>query len=101
MQGDTVVNSFLVSTGKWPTVTVQGVYRVYVKYRAADMYGADYYLSDVPYIMYFYEGYGLHGAYWHMNFGHPMSHGCVNMKIPDAAWIFDFAEVGTIVSVHP
>ncbi len=50
---------------------------------------------------YFYRGYGLHGTYWHRNFGVPMSHGCVNLPTPDAAWLFDFAEVGTLVNVHP
>jgi lipoprotein-anchoring transpeptidase ErfK/SrfK len=100
MEGDRVVNKFVVSTGRWPTVTVTGVFRVYVKYRAADMSGADYYLPDVPYVMYFYKDYGLHGTYWHNNFGTPMSHGCVNLRTPDAGWLFEWASVGTVVSVH-
>jgi lipoprotein-anchoring transpeptidase ErfK/SrfK len=100
MQGDQVVNRFLVSTGRWPTVTVTGTYRIYVKYRAADMSGPGYYLPDVPYVMYFYKGYGLHGTYWHNNFGTPMSHGCVNLRTPDAGWIYDWASVGTVVNVH-
>jgi lipoprotein-anchoring transpeptidase ErfK/SrfK len=100
MQGDQVVNRFLVSTGRWPTVTVTGVYRIYVKYRAADMTGPDYYLPDVPYVMYFYKGYGLHGTYWHNNFGQPMSHGCVNLRTTDAGWIYEWASVGTVVNVH-
>ncbi|MBZ5574334.1 MAG: L,D-transpeptidase, partial [Acidobacteriia bacterium] len=33
-------------------------------------------LPNVPYTQYFYQGYGLHGTYWHHNFGTPMSHGC-------------------------
>ncbi len=37
-----------------------------------------------PWVMYFYQDYGIHGAYWHNNFGHMMSHGCVNMRIVDA-----------------
>lgn len=101
MQGDQIVNSFIVSTGVWPTVTVTGVFRIYVKYRTADMSGADYYLSGVPYVMYFYQGYGLHGTYWHNNFGQPMSHGCVNLRPADAGWLFEWASVGTVVSVHP
>ncbi|MFM8322254.1 MAG: L,D-transpeptidase family protein [Chloroflexota bacterium] len=100
MQGDQVVKSFIVSTGKWPTVTVTGVYRIYVKYESTDMWGADYYLSGVPYVMYFYEGYGLHGTYWHSNFGHPMSHGCINLSPEEAGWLFEFASVGTVVSIH-
>ena len=42
--------------------------------------GYDYYLPNVPYVMYFYQGYALHGTYWHSNFGRPMSHGCVNLE---------------------
>jgi len=61
---------------------------------------SDYYLPDVPYTMYFYDGYGIHGTYWHDNFGTPMSHGCVNMRTSEAAWLFDFADVGTLVNVH-
>lgn len=98
--GDTLVNSFLVSTGTWEHPTVTGTYAIYVKYRYADMAGPGYYLPDVPYVMYFYKGYGLHGTYWHSNFGTPMSHGCVNFSTPDAGWVFDFVEVGTTVNVH-
>ncbi len=98
--GDEVVASFLVSTGTWLHPTVTGEYQVYVKYRYTDMTGPDYYLPDVPYTMYFYKGYGIHGTYWHDNFGTPMSHGCVNMRTSEAAWLFDFASVGTLVNVH-
>lgn len=64
------------------------------------MSGPGYYLPDVPYVMYFYRGYGLHGTYWHNNFGVPMSHGCVNLRTEDAAWLFDWASVGTPVTVY-
>ena len=50
--------------------------------------------------MYFYKGYGLHGTYWHNNFGTPMSHGCVNLATGDAGWLFSWASVGTVVNVH-
>jgi len=64
------------------------------------MAGPGYYLSDVPYIMYFYDGYGLHGTYWHSNFGTPMSHGCVNLRTEDAGWLYDFTSIGTLVYIH-
>ena len=98
--GDEIVNSYLVSTGTYLHPTVTGQYRIYVKYVATDMRGDDYYLPDVPYTMYFYEGYGIHGTYWHNNFGTPMSHGCVNMITSDAEWLFYWASVGTLVNVH-
>ena len=99
-QGDSVVNSFLVSTGTWLHPTVTGQYNIYVKYRSAPMSGPGYYLPNVPYIMYFYKGYGLHGTYWHSNFGTPMSHGCVNLRTDEAAWLYNWASVGTLVNVH-
>jgi lipoprotein-anchoring transpeptidase ErfK/SrfK len=99
-EGDVIVNSFLVSTGTWMTPTVTGEYKIYVKYRSASMSGPGYYLPDVPYIMYFYKGYGLHGTYWHSNFGTPMSHGCVNLRTDEAGWLFNWASVGTLVNVH-
>ena len=99
--GDTLVNTFVVSTGTWQTPTVTGTYRIYVKYRSTTMSGPGYNLPNVPYTMYFYKGYGLHGTYWHNNFGVPMSHGCVNLRTPDAGWLYGFASVGTVVHVIP
>jgi lipoprotein-anchoring transpeptidase ErfK/SrfK len=99
-EGDTVVNSFVVSTGTWLTPTVTGKYKIYVKIRSGNMSGPGYFLPDVPYIMYFHKGYGLHGTYWHTNFGTPMSHGCVNLRTDEAGWLFNWASVGTVVNVH-
>ena len=94
-----LVHSYLVSTGLPDTPTVLGDYKIYVKYTATDMSGPGYYLPSVPYTMYFYQGYGIHGTYWHNSFGRPMSHGCVNLPTPEAKWFFDWAEVGTPVRV--
>jgi lipoprotein-anchoring transpeptidase ErfK/SrfK len=100
-EGDTPVYWVTVSTGLAGTPTVLGQYRIYVKYPAQTMSGPGYYLPDVPYVMYFYQGYGIHGTYWHNNFGQPMSHGCVNTPTPDAQWLYNWAEVGTLVNIHP
>lgn len=94
-----LVHSHLASTGLPDTPTVLGDYKIYVKYEADDMSGPDYYLPQVPYTMYFYQGYGIHGTYWHNSFGRPMSHGCVNLPTAEAKWFFDWAEVGTPVRV--
>lgn len=94
-----LVRSDLVSTGLPDTPTVLGDYKVYVKHVATDMSGPDYYLPQVPYTMYFYQGYGIHGTYWHNSFGRPMSHGCVNLPTGEAQWFFNWAEVGTPVRV--
>jgi lipoprotein-anchoring transpeptidase ErfK/SrfK len=99
-EGDTVINSFVVSTGTWMTPTVTGKYKIWIKFRSTSMTGPGYYLPNVPYVMYFYKGYGLHGTYWHNNFGTPMSHGCVNLRTSDAEWLYNWASVGTVVNVH-
>lgn len=94
-----LVHSHLVSTGLPATPTVKGDFKVYVKYEADDMQGPDYFLPQVPFTMYFYQGYAIHGTYWHNKFGRVMSHGCVNLPTNEAQWFFNFAEVGTPVRV--
>ena len=88
------VRAFVISSGKaqWPTV--KGTFRIWAKTAAQTMSGGDraagdyYYLPNVQWVSYFYKDYGLHGTYWHDNFGTPMSHGCVNMTNDDAEWLF-------------
>ncbi len=99
-EGQTAIFTARVSTGTQWTPTVAGTYSIYVKYTSAPMSGPGYYLPNVPYVMYFYRGYGIHGTYWHSNFGTPMSHGCVNMATEDAQWLFNWAPVGTKVVTH-
>jgi lipoprotein-anchoring transpeptidase ErfK/SrfK len=99
-EASTPVRTTLVSTGLPNTPTPTGQFHIWIKFRYDDMAGADYTIEDVPYVMYFHEGYGLHGVTWHGNFGHPMSHGCVNLPTPEAEWLFDWAEVGTLVNIH-
>ncbi len=60
----------------------------------------NYYTPNVPNISYFDGDEALHGAYWHHNFGHRMSHGCVNMPLDAAALVYDWAPIGTEVWVH-
>ena len=98
--GSTPVRSTLVSTGLARTPTPTGQYRVYVKYASTSMSGPGYYFPNVPYTMYFYRGYGMHGTYWHSNFGRPMSHGCVNLPTAEAQWLYNWASVGTLVRIH-
>lgn len=99
-EGDVIVNSFVVSTGTSRTPTVTGKFKIWIKLRSTTMSGPGYHLTNVPYTMYFHKGYGLHGTYWHNNFGTPMSHGCVNLRTEDAAWLYNWASVGTVVNVH-
>jgi lipoprotein-anchoring transpeptidase ErfK/SrfK len=96
-----LLRHFVVSTGLPATPTVTGDYQIYVKYESQRMTGPGYDLPGVPWVMYFYRGYALHGTYWHNNFGHPMSHGCVNLRTPEAEWLYQWAPVGTAVRVIP
>ena len=99
-EGNVPVRTIVVSTGLPRTPTPVGQYRIYVKYLYDDMAGPGYYLPNVPFVMYFYRGYSLHGTYWHNNFGRPMSHGCVNLPTSEARWLYNWASVGTLVNIH-
>ena len=99
-QGSALLKSFAVSTGTSSFPTVPGSFKIYAKYNYYTMRGPGYYLPDVPYSMFFYKGYSIHGTYWHHNFGTPMSHGCVNMETSAAAWLFGQTSIGTPVLVH-
>ncbi len=99
-EGDTPIFSSSVSTGRADEATPTGVYEIQAKYRTARMQGDNYDIPDVPYTMYFSGSYAIHGAYWHNNFGTPVSSGCINVPIQDAAWLFDWASTGTTVVVQ-
>jgi LysM repeat protein len=99
-EGNSPVFYAVVSTGLPGTPTPTGQFAILSKYPAVNMSGPGYYLPNVPWTMFFYRGYALHGTYWHSNFGHPMSHGCVNLTNADAAWLYNFASIGTPVVVH-
>jgi len=89
-EGTELVYETLISSGKGHTPTVKGKFRIKTKYRSQLMTGPGYYLPGVPHIMYFYAAYALHGAYWHDKWGTPTSHGCVNLQLDDAEWLFEW-----------
>jgi len=98
--GETAVFTARTSTGLPGTPTVVGRYTIQSKYPAVHMSGPGYSLPNVPWTMFFYKGYAIHGAYWHNKFGQPMSHGCVNLSVADAEWVYNFASIGTLVVTH-
>ncbi|RMG66158.1 MAG: murein L,D-transpeptidase [Chloroflexi bacterium] len=96
-----MIMSTPVSTGTRSTPTPRGTFRIYSKYVRQRMRGPGYDLPNVPYVMYFRRGgYALHGAYWHTDFGQPRSHGCVNLPITAAAWLYHWAPHGTVVVIQ-
>jgi lipoprotein-anchoring transpeptidase ErfK/SrfK len=99
-EGKTWVDAKVISSGKSSTPTLTGVFEVQEKLRTTYMKGADYYVPDVPHAMFYDGGYAIHGAYWHNNFGTPVSHGCINMSENGAAWLYGWARVGTPIVIH-
>jgi lipoprotein-anchoring transpeptidase ErfK/SrfK len=94
-EGKTPIRAFLISSGLSRSPTVTGEYHIKTKVKAQTMTGGEgayfYHLPNVKWVQYFYQEYAFHGSYWHNNFGHPMSHGCINMTNADAKWLFDWA----------
>jgi lipoprotein-anchoring transpeptidase ErfK/SrfK len=99
-EGKRAVFTTRVSSGRPGTPTVTGSHRIYVKIPSKTLTGPGYRYPGVPYVMFFYKDYAIHSAYWHNNFGLPVSHGCVNVSTPDAAWLYKWARVGTRVVTH-
>ena len=125
-EGRRPVFATLVSTGrggmgdpKKTQATIRGAFMIHAKHVSGTMDGDDtredsFDLRDVPFIQYFHQGFALHGAYWHDEFGKERSHGCVNLSPHDAAWLFEWTEpqvpegwhgalnlnAGTLVWIH-
>jgi hypothetical protein len=124
--GTKPVFATLVSTGEaglndplTTKSTILGEFRIFAKHRtttmSSEVVGEEFQLKDIPYVQYFQEGYALHAAYWHDDFGIPRSHGCINLAPEDAKWLFAWTapEVpapwhgaraergGSVVVVHP
>jgi L,D-transpeptidase catalytic domain len=103
LEGDKPVYATLISSGRTSPVkdkdhpTPTGTWRIREKHIAATMDGdvasdGPYSIEDVPWIMYFQGSYALHGAFWHGNFGHKQSHGCVNLAPADAKAMFGWSD---------
>ncbi len=96
----------LIASGVEPYYTRPGLFKIEEKKPLETMQGAfeagkvdAYYLEDVPWTMYFDQARALHGAYWRTMFGYPQSHGCVNLSLGDAHWLYDWAKEGDWVYV--
>ena len=99
-EGPRMVYATMISSGRTATATPPGLYRVYYKVREGKMSNPDtedgspawYYIEDVPWTLYFHQGYSIHAAFWHDAFGFLRSHGCVNLAPRDAEWFFNWAD---------
>lgn len=95
-EGDAPVFGTLVSTGKEGFSTPTGLYSIQSKHVSTTMDDLTseedaYSIEDVPWTMYFFGNYALHGAFWHDTFGRVRSHGCVNLAPSDARWLFQWS----------
>ncbi len=95
------------STGIPMFPTPSGVFKVYAKTLSTRMRGYygpgspyNYDLPDVPHNLWFYGNYAIHGTYWHNKFGTPQSHGCINLPLDVAEWIYNWAPIGTPVYIY-
>ena len=111
-------NQFPVSTGIRGKETPTGSFAIYERHTDTEMKSSEspfapgyYDVKHVPWTQYFHGGDALHGAWWHNNFGHPMSHGCVNISTqtrnsswpdaaPNAEYLWHFDNLGDPVIVH-
>ncbi|HET8629472.1 MAG TPA: L,D-transpeptidase family protein [Thermomicrobiales bacterium] len=106
--GDEVLLTTLVRSGKQGWETPPGTYRIFSKVPITDMtlgvQGVDpwyYYTPDVPWVMYFLAGgFAIHGAVYDAEWGTPTSHGCINVPVDLAKTLYDWAPVGTLVWIH-
>ncbi|MDH4016665.1 MAG: L,D-transpeptidase, partial [Actinomycetota bacterium] len=85
--------------------TVVGTFRVYHKNPLMTMRGFNddgtrYETPNVPSSSFFHRGYALHGAPWRSSYGYSASHGCINLPVDVARWVYGFATVGTPVVSH-
>ena len=105
-EGATVVHGPVsIVDGGAATPTVTGTYKVYLQYESQTMRGLEpngkeYVAENVPWVSYFYQGYAFHGAGWRSSFGYSDSHGCVNMPISEAQWIYNWVDTNTVVQSH-
>ncbi|MGB4967860.1 MAG: L,D-transpeptidase [Candidatus Saccharimonadales bacterium] len=102
---DQIIQTFRISSGRAATPSDPGEWAVSRKFAVTTMRGTingeSYVVPNVPWVSYFNpDGEAFHGAYWHNNFGTPMSHGCINMTVPDAHMMYNFTYIGMRVSVH-
>src|SRR3954471_15190469 len=105
-EGNTPVYQAPVATGKDGFNTPTGTYAIYSKYPMESMSGSaggeTWYVPDIPFVQYVVGGVALHGTYWHDQWGtgFRLSHGCINLNIDDAEWLYEWADVGTQVDIH-
>jgi hypothetical protein len=103
-EGSKVIGEVKISGGLRATPTPKGEFEVLKKKPLVNYIGPGYNFPNTKWNLMFKPGvsgnYYIHGTYWHNNFGHPMSHGCVNVSYADMEALYNWAEDGTKVTVQ-
>jgi hypothetical protein len=103
---DVLVYTARVATGRKNFESPTGWFHTFHKRPTYHMFGgADEFsifdLPGVPWDSYITDtGVALHGTYWHNDFGTPHSHGCINMSIEDAKWIYRWTQPSVPSNEH-
>lgn len=96
-----MIYKWAVSTGKKDFETPPGFYNAQRKYTM--WLSKTYDNAEMPFAVFFYEGYAIHGTKALKMLGKPASHGCVRVATPNAKIFYDLVgEVGlkeTLVEV--
>ena len=80
------IHTWVVSTGRSGYGTPSGVF--HPQRMARTWFSKAYYNSPMPYSIFFYGGYAIHGTYAINQLGGPASHGCVRLYPGNAATLF-------------
>lgn len=107
-EGNTLFLEEPISAGIEINPTPVGTYTIsrkmpsrYMQGPIPDVSDDQYDLPGVPWVLYFTSGgAAVHGAYWHNNFGFPMSHGCINQSPELAKKLYYWAPLGTPVTIQ-
>ena len=99
------LEKFLISSGVRSMPTPVGQFTILDKLptKTYGGNGYDFYYPNTKWNMHFTTQklkYYIHGAYWHDNFGQPMSHGCVNVSYDNMERLYNFTEIGTNVEIN-
>ena len=101
--GNKLLDSFSISGGKSYTPTPKGKFKILEKIPVKYYGGNGYSYPNTKWNLLFARQkyrYYIHGAYWHNNFGTPVSHGCVNVHYKNMENLYWWAQIGTEVYVH-
>jgi hypothetical protein len=105
-EGELPVYRAPVATGRPGFDTPAGTFAIYDKLTVQTMQGSaqgeSWYVPNIPWVMYVVGGVAMHGTYWHNQHGTGArpSHGCINLRIDDAQWLYEWADVGVGVTLH-